>query len=45
MNNIQKISIIKDVQQIFQYFSTLQLPLLDLTLHLFVHFIKGIIRQ
>ena len=45
MNIIQKNNITKDVQQMFQYFSTFQLQLLDLTLHLFGHFIKGIIKQ
>ena len=45
MNILQKNNIIKDVQQIFQYFSTIQLHLLDLTLHLFGHFIKEIIKQ
>ena len=39
MNIIQQNNIIKDVQQIFQYFSTFQLHLLDLTLHLVGHFI------
>ena len=45
MNIIHKNNITKDVQQMFQYFSTFQLHLLDLTLHLFVHFIKGIIKR
>ena len=40
MNIIHKNNITKDVQQMFQYFSTFQLHLLDLTLHLFGHFIK-----
>ena len=44
MNIIHKNNITKDVQQMFQYFSTFQLHLLDLALHLFGHFIKGIIK-
>ena len=34
MNIIHKNNITKDVQQMFQYLSTFQLQLLDLTLHL-----------
>ena len=45
MDIIHKNNITKDVQQMFQYFSTFQLHLLDLTLHLFGHFIKGIKKQ
>ena len=44
MNIFQKNNITKDVQQMFQYFFTFQIYLLDLTLHLFGHFIKGIIK-